>query len=160
MKALIIVDMQNDFIDGSLGTKEAVAIVDAVTRRIENSRGEMIFFTQDTHGEDYLSTPEGKKLPVVHCVKGTKGWEIRDEILNALRDGDKTNFENENACSGGKIFEKNVFGSTELVEFIKNNQNEISEIEILGLCTDICVISNAIMLKNALPGIEISVNEK
>jgi len=150
MKVLIIVDMQKDFIDGALGTKEAAAIVANVVSRVENSKDELILFTQDTHGEDYLSTPEGKKLPVVHCVEGTDGWKINESILNAWQ-GNK-NTEN--------IFKKSVFGSIELVEFLKKRANEISEIEILGLCTDICVVSNAIMIKNALPEIEINVNEK
>ncbi|MCL2047769.1 MAG: cysteine hydrolase [Defluviitaleaceae bacterium] len=146
MKALVIVDMQNDFIDGSLGTKEAAAIVPAVAERIKNSSDELVLFTADTHGEDYLSTPEGKKLPVVHCVKGTDGWEIHEDVLTAA----------ENAIT----FEKPVFGSTALVDFLKGKEQELTRIELLGLCTDICVISNAIMLKNAMPNIEIYVNEK
>lgn len=148
MKALIIVDMQKDFIDGALGTKEAAAIVENVAARIESSQGEMILVTMDTHGDDYLSTPEGKKLPVPHCVKGTDGWKLNDSIAAAL------------AGKSPETFEKPVFGSVELVEFLKAREGEISEIELVGLCTDICVVSNAIMLKNTLLGTEISVNEK
>ena len=153
MKVLIIVDMQNDFIDGSLGTNEAAGIVPEVVKRIESSNGELILFTKDTHGEDYLSTPEGKKLPVPHCIKGTEGWEIRDCIIKAWREKDA-------AAANENIFEKPVFGSTALAEYLKSRESEITEIELLGLCTDICVVSNAIMLKNAMPGVEIYVNEK
>jgi len=152
LNILIIVDMQKDFIDGALGTKEAAQIVDGVVRRIESSHGELILFTQDTHGEDYLSTAEGKKLPVVHCVKGTDGWQIDERILFAWR-------ENKNKIAiKENIFEKSVFGSVQLVEFLKTQS--VNRIELLGLCTDICVISNAIMLKNFLPDVEIVVNEK
>jgi nicotinamidase-related amidase len=142
------VDLQNDFIDGSLGTKEAVAILPAVVSRLENCDGETILVTQDTHFENYLSTAEGKKLPVEHCIKNSHGWKINESILNAL-DGRVE-----------KIFEKPVFGSYGLLEYIKQHAHIISSIEILGLCTDICVISNAIILKNALPETEIYVNEK
>lgn len=157
MKILILVDMQKDFIDGALGTNEAASIVENVVRRVKNSCGELILFTLDTHGEDYLSTPEGKKLPVVHCVEGTDGWKTNESILNAWRG-------NKNTVIAKELFEntfkKPVFGSVELVEFLKQREPEISEIEILGLCTDICVVSNAIMLKNTLPNVEINVNEK
>jgi len=148
MKVLVIVDMQKDFIDGALGTKEAASIVPNVVARIEASVGEMLLLTLDTHGEDYLTTPEGKKLPVPHCIKGTEGWEIDERVAAAC--AEKTE----------KNFEKSVFGSVGLVEFLKARESEISEIELAGVCTDICVISNAIMLKNFLPNTEISVNEK
>lgn len=149
MKALIVVDMQNDFIDGSLGTKEAVAILDNVVKRIEECKNELIIFTQDTHGEDYLDTPEGKKLQVVHCLEGTTGWQIHDRIQQACK-------ENENTI----VFTKPVFGSTKLVNFLEGRKNEIKEVEILGVCTDICVVSNAIMIKNTIPDMKISVNAK
>jgi len=157
MKVLIIVDMQKDFIDGALGTAEAVSIVSNVVERLENSSGELIIFTQDTHHENYLDTAEGKKLPVPHCIKGTDGWLINKRILDVWRN--KTNtiripelVEN--------TFTKPVFGSVDLVEFLKNRSAKISEIEILGVCTDICVISNAIMIKNTMPETKISVNAK
>jgi nicotinamidase-related amidase len=149
--------MQKDFIDGTLGTKEAESIVNAVVKRIENSQNELILFTQDTHGEDYLSTPEGKKLPVKHCIKGTEGWKINENILNAWR-GNKTTIISPDLTDN--TFEKPVFGSTKLVEYLTSRASEICEIEILGLCTDICVISNALMIKNFLPDINIGVNEK
>ncbi|MCL1883697.1 MAG: cysteine hydrolase [Defluviitaleaceae bacterium] len=156
MKILVVVDMQKDFIDGALGTKEAEGIVSGVVSRVEESENEMILFTQDTHGEDYLSTPEGKKLPVPHCVENTEGWKIKKSIFNAWR-GNKNTIIAQNLSEN--TFRKPIFGSCELVEFLKSLE-VISEVEILGLCTDICVVSNAIMLKNALPNVEISVNEK
>ena len=158
MKILIIVDMQKDFIDGSLGTSEAVAIVPKVVQRVVNSEGELILFTQDTHGEDYLQTPEGKKLPVMHCIDGTEGHNIDERILDAWRRNKNTVLA---ADLLGNIFKKSVFGCFALLEFLENLRKEgaaITEIELLGLCTDICVVSNAIMLKNYFPDIEINVN--
>ena len=155
MKVLIVVDMQTDFISGALGTKEAAAIVSNVIKRIENSDGELILFTQDTHYEDYLNTPEGKKLPVVHCIEGTEGWEIDAAIMSAWRN-------NKNTIRIAELhentFAKSVFGSVDLVEFLKSREKEIEEIEILGVCTDICVVSNAIMIKNTMPDVRLSVN--
>jgi nicotinamidase-related amidase len=157
MKILIVVDMQKDFIDGALGTKEAVAIVPEVAKRIANSHGELILFTLDTHCENYLSTPEGKKLPVKHCIKGTDGHKINESVINAWRENKNTVVSNELAENS---FEKNVFGSTALVDYLKKREKKIREIELIGLCTDICVVSNAIMLKNYLPEVDIIVNEK
>ena len=157
MKILIVVDMQNDFIDGPLGTPEAVDIVDKVVKRIEDSTNELILFTKDTHQEDYLETPEGKKLPVVHCVEGTQGWETNERIFQAWKN-------NESAIRLPELvdntFKKPVFGSVDLVDFLKSYPEEIEEIELLGVCTDICVASNAIMIKNTLPEVKISVNAK
>jgi len=155
--------MQKDFIDGALGTPEAVAIVDNVVQRIHNSREELILFTRDTHGPDYLDTPEGKKLPVVHCVKGTEGWQINDAIMAAWRNNANTivldeRGESKHSEDEASIFDKPVFGSVGLVAFLEERAHEISEIEILGLCTDICVVSNALMIKNTLPDIELVVN--
>jgi len=155
MKTLIVVDMQNDFIDGALGTPEAAAIVDKVVQRIADSRGELILFTQDTHQDDYLDTAEGKKLPVVHCVEGTGGWHIRDEIIEAWRNNQDTVVVPE---LKENTFTKPVFGSVDLVDFLKQRAGTLSEIEILGVCTDICVVSNALMIKNTLPDMDISVN--
>jgi len=155
MKVLIVVDMQKDFIDGALGTAEAVAIVDNVVKRIENSQGELILFTKDTHQEDYLNTSEGKKLPVPHCIEGTEGWQIDEAIVSAWRN-------NSNTIKIPELpentFTKPVFGSVDLVDFLKSRVADITEIEILGLCTDICVISNAIMIKNTIPDVKIGVN--
>jgi len=157
MKVLVVVDMQNDFIDGPLGTPEAVAVVDKVVRRIEDSSNELILFTKDTHQEDYLETPEGKKLPVVHCVEGTQGWETNERIFQAWRNNGYTIRLPELVDN---TFNKPVFGSVELVDFLKSYPEQIDEIELVGVCTDICVTSNAIMIKNTLPDVKISVNAK
>jgi len=155
MKVLIVVDMQNDFISDSLGTKEAQAIVGNVVKRIESSKGELILFTQDTHGDDYLSTPEGQKLPVPHCIQGSDGWQIEPAILDAWRNSKNTIIVSE---LSENTFKKPVFGSVDLVEFLKARESDIDEIELLGVCTDICVVSNALMIKNTMPDIKISVN--
>jgi len=154
-RVLIVVDMQNDFIDGTLGTPEAVAIVDKVSGRITTSQDELILFTRDTHGADYLDTPEGKKLPVVHCVEGTDGWQINDVVMDAWRNNTNTRIVD---ILPNNTFDKPVFGSVDLVNFLAEYAQNISEIEILGLCTDICVVSNALMIKNTLPDIEVAVN--
>ena len=141
---LIVVDMQNDFIDGALGTKEAVAIVPKVEEKIRTFDGE-VFFTRDTHENWYLETQEGKNLPVVHCIRDTEGWQIRKE-LDALR---KT-----------EPVDKDTFGSTELAgELVAINEDEeIESITLVGLCTDICVISNALLIKASLPEVPIYVD--
>lgn len=145
-RILVVVDMQNDFIDGALGTKEAVQIVDPVIQKIKQYDVKDIYATRDTHGMDYLSTQEGKNLPVEHCIKGTKGWEIREEIADLLE--------------GAVIVNKPTFGSFELAELLsKENEKEELDIELVGLCTDICVVSNALLLKAKMPEIKISVDE-
>ena len=138
MKTLIVIDMQNDFIDGSLGTKEAVKIVENVKDKIAEyvKRGDEIIFTRDTHTENYLNTSEGKKLPVEHCIRGTHGWEIKDGLT----------------VDGAKIIDKPSFGYTGWKEM------NFSEIELVGLCTDICVVSNALILKALFPDVKISVD--
>lgn len=141
MKYLIVVDMQKDFIDGALGTKEAQAIVPNVRKKIEEFDGEVIF-TRDTHHKDYLSTQEGKNLPVEHCIEGTAGWEI-DKSLQPL-------------CKG-LVVNKPTFGSMELAEEIWE-RGDAQEITLVGLCTDICVISNAMLLKAAMPEVPIIVD--
>lgn len=146
-KILIVIDMQNDFITGSLGTKEAQQIVHSVKEKVENFDGDVLF-TRDTHFEDYLSTQEGKNLPVKHCIKNSSGWEIHPE-LDALR-----------AKLNATVFDKITFGSQELAEKLHqlNKANKISEIVLIGLCTDICVISNALTIKAFLPEVSISVD--
>ena len=147
---LIVVDMQNDFIDGSLGTAEARAILPAAVKRIESFDGE-IFATLDTHGEDYLSTAEGKRLPVVHCVENTDGWRIHPAIAAAL---DK---------KGYTPVKKPTFGSVALAYLLNEAaggracEEDIS-IELIGLCTDICVASNALLLKAFFPSARIAVD--
>lgn len=145
-KVLVVVDMQNDFIDGALGTKEAVAIVPGVKEKIKNFDG-VVLFTRDTHETYYLDTQEGKKLPVPHCIRDTEGWQIRSE-LDALR---KT-----------EPIDKETFGSTDLAgELVAMNEdNEIESITLVGLCTDICVISNALLAKASLPEVPIIVDAK
>ena len=155
MKVLVVVDMQKDFIDGALGTNEAIAIVGNVVERIENSKGELVLFTKDTHRGDYLTTPEGKKLPVPHCIEGTDGWQINESVLSAWRNNSNTI---RLPALQDNTFIKPVFGSVDLVDFLKSRVAEITEVEIVGLCTDICVISNAIMIKNYIPDVKISVN--
>ena len=132
MKVLCVIDMQNDFIDGALGTKEAEAIVENAKAKIELYRknGDTVIFTRDTHSEDYMNTQEGKNLPVPHCIKGSKGWEVSEKLDTA----------------SDKIIDKPTFGSFELAEYI-STLADVDEIELIGLCTDICVISNAMILK-------------
>ena len=142
-KILIVVDMQNDFIDGALGTAEAVAIVPAVKALIEGFDGKVLF-TRDTHFENYMQTEEGKNLPVPHCIKGTHGWQIRAE-LDALR---KT-----------EPIDKITFGSTELMDVLRG-EGEIESITFVGLCTDICVISNAMLAKANFPEVPLTVDAK
>lgn len=138
MKTLIVIDMQNDFVDGALGTKEAVAIVENVRQKIEQykARGDEIIFTRDTHGENYHETNEGRNLPVVHCVRGTHGWQLVEGLY----------------VDGAKIIDKPSFGYTGWGSF------NFESVELIGLCTDICVVSNALILKAEFPEIEISVD--
>ena len=143
---LIVVDMQKDFVDGALGTPEAVAIVPAVCQKIREFDGE-IFVTYDTHSTDYLNTAEGRKLPVVHCVEDTPGWQLDAAVAAALE---------------GKVYtalKKPTFGSTDLPFFISTiaGEEEIT-ITLIGLCTDICVVSNALLLKAHFPEMNIAVD--
>ena len=142
-KILIVVDMQNDFIDGALGTKEAAAIVPYVKDVIESFDGK-VYFTRDTHFENYMETQEGANLPVPHCIKGTVGWQIRAE-LDALR---KT-----------EAIDKLTFGSSALVDVLKA-EKDIESITFVGLCTDICVISNAMVVKAFFPEVPLIVDAK
>lgn len=141
MKVLVVVDMQNDFIDGAFGTKEAVAIVPNVAEKIKNFDGKIVF-TRDTHEENYMDTQEGKNLPVPHCIWGTEGWKIREE-LEELRTEE--------------AIDKPTFGSTKLGELLKH-EKDVESITLIGLCTDICVISNALLLKAYLPEVPIIVD--
>ena len=144
-KILVVVDMQNDFIDGSLGTPEAVAIVENVKDKIRSYDKSDIFVTMDTHAPDYLETQEGKNLPVEHCIKGTDGWKVRPDIDELLQ--------------GAAVYEKPTFGSLKLAEDIaKIAAAEDIEVELIGLCTDICVVSNALLLKANMPEVKISVD--
>lgn len=142
-KLLVVVDMQVDFVNGALGTKEAEAIVPAVAKKIkeEIAAGSTVVFTRDTHQDNYPDTQEGRNLPVIHCVEGTAGWQLIPE----LRD----------LAEGRKIFNKGTFGSIQLAHYAA--ASSFDAIELIGLCTDICVISNAMILKAALPEVPVSV---
>ena len=144
-KILIVVDMQNDFIDGALGTAEAACIVDAVKAKIRSYPVSDVIATMDTHHGDYMNTQEGRYLPVPHCIKGSGGWQIRPDIAELL--------------AGAKICEKPTFGSMKLAEELRElSEKEELELELVGLCTDICVVSNALLLKAAMPEVKISVD--
>ena len=143
MNVLAIIDMQKDFIDGALGTKEAVSIVPRVAARLKKARedGELVVFTRDTHHAEYLSTQEGRNLPVPHCMEGTDGWQI-DAALPVL---------------DAPVFDKPGFGSPALIEFLKGLP-ALERVEFIGLCTDICVVSNALLFKAAMPEAPITVD--
>lgn len=143
---LVVVDIQKDFVDGALGTAEAVAIVENAAKKIREFDGE-IFVTYDTHFENYMETAEGAKLPVPHCIKGTEGWELNADIADALADKKYT------------AVEKITFGSTELPEIVKKAVgDEDFDVTLIGLCTDICVVSNALILKANFPEKEVYVD--
>ncbi len=142
-KILIVIDMQNDFIDGALGTNEAVAIVQKVRNRILEYKhsNNAVIFTRDTHTDNYLQTQEGTNLPVPHCIKDTYGWQVSKELM----------------YESMTVIDKPTFGSTVLAEMLKDHY-KCTEVELVGLCTDICVISNALLIKALLPEVKITVN--
>lgn len=145
MNILIVVDMQNDFIDGSLGTKEAVEIVPNVVNKIKSFNGK-VFFTRDTHEDNYLQTQEGKNLPVRHCIRNTQGWQLRKEIEELRKE---------------QPIDKGTFGSIKLAKMLdelNQGDEQIESITLIGLCTDICVISNALTIKAFLPEVKIIVD--
>lgn len=151
---LIVVDMQNDFVTGSLGTPEAKAIVSKVVEKIKNWKGKVLY-TRDTHHESYLETLEGKHLPVKHCLQETWGWQLVDEIDSTITD---EMYEEDNP-----VYDKYTFGSYYLMQDLREtllwySDVEITSITLIGLCTDICVISNALMLKAALHEVPIIVD--
>ncbi len=147
MNILIVIDMQNDFIDGALGTPEAVAIVPAVVDKIQNFDGPVLY-TRDTHGEDYLQTQEGENLPVPHCIKDSDGWQLQKDIRALAEEADAT------------IIDKPSFGSAELPKVVAElaEKEPIESITIVGLCTDICVISNAMILKAFMPEVPVIID--
>ncbi len=148
-KILAVIDMQNDFIDGSLGTKEAQEIIGNVAAKIKEYHGGTVFATRDTHGDNYMETSEGRHLPVPHCIKGTEGWEIRQEVAEVL------------SQVKAEIIDKPAFGSEALAERIAETVcQEEAEIEFVGLCTDICVVSNVLLVKAKLPEAVIRVDAK
>lgn len=147
MKCLVVIDVQNDFVSGSLGSPEAVEMLPRLLEKIRGFEG-AILMTQDTHGDDYPDTQEGRMLPVMHCVRGTDGWRFPEEV-EALRES-----------LGARVYEKSAFGSTRLVVDLKRlyDEEELESVELVGLCTDICVISNALMIKSAMPELPVYVD--
>lgn len=144
-KILVVIDMQNDFIDGALGTPEAAAIVENVKAKILSYPKENVFATRDTHHQYYMDTQEGRNLPVPHCIRGTDGWQIRPEIAELI--------------FSDHVVDKPTFGSTQLaklMEVLERREEDGIEIELVGLCTDICVVSNALLLKASMPETPIS----
>lgn len=147
MKYLVVVDMQKDFITGSLGTAEALEILPNVIKKVKEFEGEVIF-TLDTHSENYLNTQEGRLLPVIHCKEGEEGWKLDDQLQQICD------------SKGAKTYCKETFGSESLANDLRkiHQENPIEEIELCGLCTDICVVSNAMLLKAYLPEVPIVVD--
>lgn len=141
---LIVIDMQNDFITGPLGSADAAAVVPKAAKKIEEFKGG-VMFTRDTHHKDYLETQEGKNLPVMHCIEGTEGWKLHPQIEKLRK------------C---EPVDKTTFGSIELGEILKSldQKNKIRKIVLIGVCTDICVIANAMIIKSFLPETEVSVD--
>lgn len=145
-KCLIIIDMQNDFIDGSLSNKSAQDIIPAILEELRTGGYEHIVFTRDTHTKNYINTPEGKRLPVEHCIMGTEGWELNQEILEDACFG----------CDSISFFDKPTFGSLGLLSHIQS-QGDFDEVVVCGTCTDICVVSNVLILKTMKPDLNITV---
>ena len=172
MKILIVIDMQNDFLHGALRNEEGIKIIPGVIQRIKEYQEEnkIIIATRDTHEKDYLTTQEGKKLPVEHCIRYSHGWRINEQIEEALGEiyiYDEQSFPGremsglENAFSISIIFDKPTFGSNELASYLRKCYFKVQdklEVELVGVCTDICVISNAMLIKSALPNARVMVN--
>ncbi len=142
-KVIVVIDMQNDFIDGALGTKEAQAMLPHLVAKLEREKDALLIFTQDTHSKNYMETQEGRNLPVLHCIKPEKGWEIAPSLQPFVK-------------KAAAVIEKPAFGSLELPKALAKLQPD--EVELVGLCTDICVISNAMILKTAFPELPVAVD--
>lgn len=145
-RAIIVIDMQNDFVYGPLGTEEAVEMLPRLVEKLDSAVKEKsadLIFTQDTHKEDYLSTQEGRNLPVKHCIKGTEGWQLIHDIMPFTK-------------NAKAVIEKKAFGSTRLPSLIK----PYKEVEFVGVCTDVCIISNALLVKAFYPELLVSVDSK
>lgn len=159
MKILTIIDVQHDFIDGELGTPEAKAIVPRIVEKInnyENKSNVLVLFTKDTHYDNYLDTFEGTMLPIPHCIENTPGWSINKEIKDAVRKNRFLSYSSDKIINS-RIY-KNTFGSDDLRKFFEKFKDDIEEVEFLGLCTEICVISNVLMARQALPETKITVD--
>ena len=149
MKVLVVVDVQNDFVTGALGTPEAQAMLPKLVDKVKGFDGE-VWFTKDTHEPDYLSTQEGKYLPVEHCIKGTAGWEFAPELEVLIGSmGEKA-----------RVFEKPTFGSVKLADALSElrSSGELESVELVGICTDICVVSNALLIKANMPELPVLVD--
>ena len=159
MKILVLVDLQNDFIDGSLGSPEAQAIVPRVVEKLNNIDKEntLVLFTKDTHQNNYLNTFEGKMLPVEHCIENTHGWSINKQISSTMKNMDGILRYSSPTIKNSRVY-KNTFGSTDLMHFFEKHKDEIEEVEFVGLCTDICVISNVLMARMIMPDKVITVD--
>jgi nicotinamidase-related amidase len=172
MKILVVVDMQNDFLHGALRNEEGIKIIPGVIKRIKEYQAEnkIIIATRDTHEKDYLTTQEGKKLPVEHCIRYSHGWRINEQIEEALGEiyiYDSQSFPGRemnglpNAFTLSIIFDKPTFGSIELASYLRKCYSKVQEkleVELVGVCTDICVISNAMLIKASLPNARVMVN--
>ena len=159
MKVMIIVDMQNDFISGSLGTERAQEIVPVVVEKINNypdKSNTLVLFTKDTHYKNYLETLEGKKLPIEHCIENTPGWSINREVKDAVKKNRFLTYSSDKVIKS-RVY-KNTFGSDDLREILLKYKDEIEQVELFGLCTDVCVVSNALMARQALPNVKIVVD--
>lgn len=159
MKILVLVDLQNDFIEGTLGSPEAQKIVPKVVDKINNyedKRNTLVLFTKDTHYDNYMNTLEGKILPIPHCIEGTPGWSINRDIKNAVKYNRFLSYSSDEIIKS-RIY-KNTFGSDVLEKLLIKHKDEIDEIEFCGLCTDICVISNVLMARQKLPDTKIIVD--
>ena len=161
MKIIVVVDMQNDFIDGALGTPEAQAIVPIMVDRLKelNSGDNLVMFTKDTHYADYMDTQEGKNLPVPHCIEGTMGWSINKQISSVVDYGSNFCYYSAKDIMKSRVL-KGTFGSIRLAEIIKGicAENPIDEVILMGVCTDICVVSNAMLIKAFCPEVLLTVD--
>jgi len=146
-KYLVVIDMQNDFLTGALKNDEGVKVIGYIKEKLDHIDADTkVIFTRDTHQDDYMSSEEGANLPVPHCIENTDGWEITSELVPYI------NKEN--------VFNKNTFGSKELAKFFENLKEDVESVELVGVCTDICVISNALLIKSVLPNAKIYVDAK
>ena len=159
MKVLGIVDMQNDFLYGALGTPEAQAIVPVMVEKLKEYEQEqpLVLFTKDTHYSNYSDTQEGKMLPTPHCIEGTKGWSICKDISSVVDRNPNFYFYSDSDIVRSRIY-KNTFGSLRLAELLKKYSNQIDEVVFMGVCTDICVMSNVLLVKSYCPEMKITVD--
>ena len=159
MKVLVIVDMQNDFLYGPLGTPEAQAIIPVMVERLKEYEQEqpLVLFTKDTHYCNYSYTQEGKSLPIPHCIEGTPGWSICKDISSVVDRNPNFYFYSDSDIVRSRIY-KNTFGSLRLAELLQNHKDQLDEIIFMGVCTDICVVSNALLVKASCPEVKITVD--